>query len=176
MKQGIGLALGLALMMGSAGFAQEGEDQNRVDSKSNWSIFVNEDPQQCWVVSAPEKTENTRDGRVVSVRRGDILLFAAYRPDDSVEGEISFTGGYPFADGSTVTLEVGDATFELFTQGEWAWPPTNGDDAKIVVALKRGAEAVLTGRSSRGTQTEDTFSLIGFTDALEDAERRCAQG
>ena len=39
--------------------------------------------------------------------------------------------------------------------------------------MKRGAEAVLTARSSRGTQTVDTFSLLGFTAAVEDAEERC---
>ena len=44
---------------------------------------------------------------------------------------------------------------------------------KIVTAMKRGTEAVLTARSERGTQTKDTFSLLGFTAAIEDAETRC---
>ena len=39
--------------------------------------------------------------------------------------------------------------------------------------MKRGAEAVLTARSARGTQTKDTFSLLGFTAAIEDADKRC---
>jgi hypothetical protein len=124
-------------------------------------------------VSSPKQTVNTRDGNVVSVRRGDILLFVTYRPGASVAGEVSFTGGYPFADGSTVTLEISGNTFELFTDGEWAWPASAAEDAKITTAMKRGAEAVLTARSSRGTQTQDTFSLLGFTAATEEAERRC---
>jgi hypothetical protein len=33
---------------------------------------------------------------------------------------------------------------------------------------------VVTGVSGRGTQTQDTFSLLGFTAAIEDAEKRCA--
>ncbi len=153
--------------------AQDSGEQEKVGSRTNWSIFVNEDPKQCWIVSAPEKTENTRDGRAVSVRRGDILLFTTYRPGDNVSGEISFTGGYPFAEGSFVTLEVGDAKFEFFTQGEWAWPADPADDAKIIASLKRGTDATLSARSSRGTSTKDTFSLLGFTDALADAETRC---
>jgi hypothetical protein len=32
---------------------------------------------------------------------------------------------------------------------------------------------VLTGRSGRGTQTRDTFSLDGFTAAMTEAEARC---
>jgi hypothetical protein len=39
-----------------------------------------------------------------SVRRGDILLFVTFRPGKP--GEISFTGGYPFAGGSTVDVTV----------------------------------------------------------------------
>jgi invasion protein IalB len=54
-----------------------------------------------------------------------------------------------------------------------AWAASPQDDQSIVTAMKRGAEAVLTARSSRGTQTEDTFSLLGFTAAVEDAETRC---
>jgi len=90
-----------------------------------------------------------------------------------VQGQITFTGGYPFADGSTVNMKIGDDEFELFTEGEWAWPATTEDDAKILAAMKRGIDAVLTARSTRGTQTKDTFSLLGYTAAVEEAEKRC---
>jgi hypothetical protein len=157
----------------TAAAAQE-ESTNRVAAQTDWSVFVENDPQECWGVSAPKQTVNTRNGQPVSVRRGDILLFVSYRPAGGVNGEVSFTGGYPFADGSTVTLAVGDTSFELFTDGEWAWPASPGDDARILTAMKRGTNAVLTARSARGTQTQDTFSLLGFTAAAEEAERRCA--
>ena len=68
----------------------------------------------------------------------------------------------------------GGNEFELFTEGEWAWPASPQDDAKIITAMKRGATAVLTARSARGTITKDTFSLLGFTAAVEDAEKRCS--
>ncbi len=107
------------------------------------------------------------------VRRGDILLFVFYRPGASVSGQVAFTGGYPFASGSTVTMDISGNTFEMFTEGEWAWPATTDDDSKIITAMKRGANAVLSGRSGRGTNTKDTFSLLGFTAAVEDAAKRC---
>ncbi|NDI14240.1 MAG: hypothetical protein EBZ20_12735 [Rhodobacteraceae bacterium] len=53
-----------------------------------------------------------------------------------------------------------------------AWA-NQGEDAKIIAAMKKGAKAKLTARSSRGTRTEDTFSLLGFTAAVEDADKRC---
>lgn len=150
------------------------EETNRVAADTDWAVFEGDDPKECWAVSAPKETVNTRDGRVVSVRRGDVLLFVTYRPAQSVAGEISFTGGYPFAEGSTATLDISGTTFELFTEGEYAWPATPADDAKIVTALKRGANAVVTARSSRGTETKDTFSLLGATSMIEDAETRCS--
>ena len=42
-----------------------------------------------------------------------------------------------------------------------------------MTAMKRGADAVVTARSTRGTQTKDTFSLIGATAMIENAEKRC---
>ena len=164
-------AIVAALTAGSA-WAQE-TSENKVGENTAWSVFEDNDPRECWAVSSPTKTVNTRDGREVSVRRSDILLMTFYRPDAGVSGQVTFTGGYPFAKGSTVNLDVGGSEFELFTEGEWAWPASSADDAKIIAALKRGADAVMTARSARGTITKDTFSLLGFTAAVEEADKRC---
>ncbi len=163
--------LAAATFLAAPAMAQE--STNRVAAETDWSVFVEESPRACWSVSAPKETVNTRDGQIVSVRRGDILLFVSFRPDQDVAGEISFTGGYPFAPDSTVSVEVGDQTFQLFTSGDWAWPASAEDDGRLRDAFRRGAQAVITGRSARGTTTQDTFSLFGFTAALEEAERRC---
>lgn len=161
-----------ALLAASTAAAQD--STNRVAAETDWSVFVESDPMECWSVSAPKETVNTRDGRVVAVRRGDILLFVTFRPGGNADGEISFTGGYPFANGSTVRVDIGDDAFEMFTDGEWAWPASESDDARMMTAMKRGVNAVVTARSSRGTQTKDTFSLLGFTAAVEEAARRCS--
>lgn len=168
-----GLSLGLAVAVtATASLAQE--STNRVGAKTDWSIFVENDPTQCWVVSAPKETVNTRDGRVVAVRRGDIYMFVSFWPEQAETGEVSFMGGYPFAEDSTVNLTVGSDEFELFTDGEVAWSRSADDDRQIAAAMKRGVEATLVGRSTRGTRTSDTFSLMGFTDAYEDAQSRCS--
>lgn len=169
------LVAGLSLAVMATAVSAQQQSSNRVAAKTDWSVFVEDNPTECWSVSAPKETVNTQDGRAVAVRRGDILLFVFYRPAAGVKGQLTFTGGYPFADGSTVNLKVGESTFELFSDGEWAWPATAEDDAKIITAMKRGTDAVLTGRSGRGTQTKDTFSLLGFTAAVEDAAKRCSK-
>lgn len=156
-----------------AGGAAAQVSTNRVAAETDWTVFVESEPAECWGVSQPKETVNTRGGEVVSVQRGDILLFVTYRPQDDVQGEISFTGGYPFAEGSTVTMQIGDSSYELFTDGEWAWPASDAEDAAVVEAMKEGVQAVLTARSSRGTQTRDTFSLLGFSAAMDEAAQRC---
>ncbi|SIS66990.1 invasion associated locus B family protein [Phaeovulum vinaykumarii] len=146
---------------------------NRVAAETDWSVFVEGtgNARECWAVSVPKNTVNTRGGKPVDVRRGQILLFLTYRPGKP--GEVSFAGGYPFANGSTVKLEIGGKDFDLFTKGENAWAGSAEDDRAIIAAMKAGADAKLTARSTRGTQTEDTFSLLGFTAASEEAETRC---
>ncbi|WP_238941352.1 invasion associated locus B family protein [Jannaschia sp. Os4] len=162
-----------ALIAGAGTLAGAQESTNRVGTETDWSIFVEDSPTQCWIVSAPKSVKNTRDGREVAARRGDIRMFVSYWPGNDRKGEVSVTGGYPYRDGSTVQLAIGSTTFELFTDGELAWAASPTDDQRIVTAMKRGAQAVVTGTSGRGTRTEDTFSLLGFTAAVEDAETRC---
>lgn len=167
-------ALSLALGLAAAALPAQAQDStNQVAVKTDWSVFAEDNPKECWGVTAPKESVNTRDGKPVSVQRSEIRLFVTFRPGDGAKGEISFTGGYPFAPGSTVKVDVDGKAFDLFVEGEWAWPGSAEDDAALLAALKRGSNAVMTARSARGTQTVDTFSLSGFTAALAEAEGRC---
>jgi hypothetical protein len=175
MMSGWGRAVGAGMLVCAATAAGAQESTNRVTTISDWNVFTEdasgELPKQCWGVSKPVETVNTRDGQPAQVRRDDILLFVTFTPGKA--GEISFTGGYPFADGSTVDVTVDGTAFQMFTEGEWAWTGSPDEDQKLLAALKAGSTATLNARSGRGTQTADTFSLRGFTAAMEDAEKRC---
>ncbi len=144
---------------------------------SDWSVFVASNPKECYIASTPKSSAAKRDGKTVQVERGDIRLFVSFRPAEKVSNEVSFTGGYPFKDGSSVGLSIGSDKFSLSPgkedSNQWAWTDPS-DDSRVVAALRRGATAKLTGTSSRGTDTEDTFSLSGFTAAVEDAAARCS--
>lgn len=168
-------AICLATFAAGPVLAQSAE---RVAAHTDWAVFVAGNPKECYIVAPPTTTVARRDGSTVEVERGDIRLFVAFRPGESVENEVSFTGGYPFRSGSTVELEIGGQAFDM-APGEgdstqWAWTDVS-DDASAVAALRQGATATITGVSSRGTTTIDTFSLMGFTAAVTDAEARCAQ-
>jgi hypothetical protein len=169
----VAIAAGLlALMAAGSGAAAE----TRVDAKADWSVFRSDgSAKECWIVSAPTGWKAVRGTQEVTsdVRRGDILLMVAVRPGDNVKNEVSYTSGYPFRTNSPVKVDIGSDGHELFTEGEWAWMASPAEDDRIVEHMKKGVTAVVTGISTRGTQTIDTFSLRGFTAALEAAQALC---
>jgi hypothetical protein len=156
-------------------FAQETPETN-IDAKRDWSVFrASGEPKECWIVTIPSSSEATRNGEKVTPDRGDILLMVTNRPGTNTQGEISFKSGYPIKENSTVNLRVGSASFELFIDGEWAWPANPEEDQKVIAAMQRGASAVATAVSERGTTTVDNFSLLGFSAAMESAQTMCKE-
>lgn len=141
-------------------------------SEGDWTAFGGSDPKECWAVSPPKSSKNTdAEGNPKDVTRSDIRLYIAYRPGQN--GEISFQGGYPFAPDSTVDVTIGSGKFKLFTEGENAWTGSPDEDAKLIAALRGGSEAVISGRSARGTRTVDSFSLKGITAMTNKAKETC---
>ena len=170
------IALLVGILTGVVGPGVAGaQTQQRIDAKKDWSIFQAgaEGQKVCWIVSQPTKTTAVRNGKTVSVNRGDIFLMVSIRPGDGVNNEVSYLSGYPFKKGSEVKAAVGKKKFTLFTEGENAWAPSAEDDAALIDAFQRGARAKVEGVSTRGTKTIDTFSLAGFTAALEAAASLC---
>ena len=165
--RGVAVAALMAALAAPA-FAAE---SRLLGSEGDWSAFGGDDPKECWAVSPPKSTKNTQDGKEVEVTRSDIRLYIAYRPGQAAE--VSFQGGYPFAPDSTVEVDVGGTKFRLFTEGENAWAGSPEEDSRLVAALRGGSSAVVTGRSARGTNTSDTFSLSGVTAATNKARDTC---
>ena len=166
------LSLVFALAFGQGALAQELTD--RVAVYDDWGVYEVKDPKTCWVGSLPipDKTRNTKNGQKVNVRRGDTLLYVTFTLSEGLVGVVSFTGGYTFDEKTKVTVVIDDQSFGLGAINEWAWIPPGAEGA-ILTAMKQGAFAVITGLSDKGTLTEDTFSLKGFTASVEDAEARC---
>jgi invasion protein IalB len=159
-------------MAATAVDAQQTTD--RVDAKRDWSVFTSDEGEKvCWIVTQPTTSIAKRDGKQVTVKRDPIYLMVAVRPAKGAKNEVSMVSGYPFKKGSTVGAKIGSDSYDLFTEGEGAWLASAEDDDRVVASMKRGATAVMTGMSERGTVTIDTFSLLGFTAALESARTLC---
>lgn len=168
--RGMAAFVTLSLAAATGAFAQD--STNVVATEGDWTVFAGDNPKECWAVSPPKSVQNTdAEGKPREVSRGDIRLYVAYRPGQ--EGEVSFSGGYPFAPDSTVEVNVGGTKFNLFTEGESAWTGSPADDAALIKALRAGSTVVVSARSARGTRTTDTFSLAGITAATNTARERC---
>lgn len=152
------------------------QDLEMVDSETDWSVYVDSATKVCFIVSQPTKSEARRGGQSVSVRRGDIRFHIAVIPGVNSTGEPSFMAGYPLKPDAAVEMKIGGDNFSLFpdskVNAEYAWPDPAQDKA-LVDSMKKGADAVVTGTSSRGTTTIDTFSLRGFTAAVNRAQELC---
>jgi invasion protein IalB len=172
-----GCAAALAVAAFVPGGPVQAQAAESVAVHTDWSVFTPANPRECYIVSPPTASVARRDNQVVQVNRDEVRLFVTFRPDEQVRGEVSFTSGYPFREGSNVRLIVGGETFTLGTgagaAGSWAWPASPEEDSRLIAAFRRGSDARVIGESARGTTTEDTFSLMGFTAALTDAELRC---
>ncbi|AUH32716.1 hypothetical protein [Paracoccus tegillarcae] len=164
--------IAIAVTAGGISTAQAQESTNVVATEDDWTVFAADNPKECWAVSPPRSSRNTdAEGNAKDVTRGDIRLYVAYRPGQ--EGEVSFSGGYPFAPDSTVEVDIGGAKYNLFTEGESAWTGSPTEDSKLIGSLRAGSSATIVGRSARGTVTTDTFSLAGITAATNTARSRC---
>ena len=61
----------------------------------------------------------------------------------------------------------------MYTQNDGAWVKNAAEEARLVDAMRKGAEVTVKGESSRGTKTTDQFSLKGISQALDRAASEC---
>jgi invasion protein IalB len=170
-------AVAAAFLSAVAGGAAAQTLEERIGGYRDWSVYEHGSgaDRVCWISTTPMNWEARRGGQRVEARRGGIYLNVAVRPGQGVANEPSFVAGYPLRDQPPVRVAIGDAEFDMFAVGEFAWPEDASADDSMVAAMRSGAQAVVTGVSSRGTTTVDTFSLMGFTAALDAARAACAE-
>ena len=123
----------------------------------------------CFALAKPGSSKTEPANRP----RDPAFLFISTRPGEKVKDEISLIIGYPIKPNTEVTAAVGAASFALHTQEDGAWVKSQPDEAKMLEAMRKGADVVVKGESGRGTRTTDTFSLKGISQALDRAAQEC---
>ena len=121
----------------------------------------------CYIASPPKKDEGNYS------KRGDILAIVTHRPASKSFNVVSIHAGYKYKKGSTAEVAIGGARFTLFTNAETAWANDTGDDRALVKNMRAGAKMIIHGKSWRGTETKDTYSLLGFTAAIRAINKAC---
>ena len=123
----------------------------------------------CFALAKPASSETSPPGRP----RDPAWLFVSTRPTEKVKEEVSVIIGYPFKANSDASVEVGTTNFAMYTQNDGAWVKNAAEEARLVEALRKGADVTVRGESGRGTKTTDVFSLKGASQALDRATQEC---
>jgi invasion protein IalB len=123
----------------------------------------------CFALAKPKTMKTEPEGR----KRDPSYVFVSTRPADKVKNEVSVIIGYPFKTNSDATAEVGTAKFAMYTRDDGAWIKNAGEEARMVDAMRKGADLTVKGTSGRGTQSTDQYSLKGLAQALDKIEQEC---
>lgn len=166
MRRAVRVASVIGILSCTPAFAQEA---TLLEKFKDWSAYATTgNPKVCFVVSQP--TASLPKG----VRRGPIYFYISRYPADQVTNEVSVKMGYPFAPGAKATVTIGSDKFEMFTKEEGAFVEKQEDETKLLDAMKGDTTMKIEGRSARGTDTSDEYSLGGLAEALDRIAKECA--
>ena len=162
-------ALWLVLAWLASGGPAWAQAIERLEDATDWSAFryAEGDASVCYMASQPKKDEGDYQNR------GEIYAIITHRPAEKRVGEVSIVAGYTYKEESEVEVKIGSKSWDLFTDGTNAWAPTAEEDIALVKAMKGGSSMIIKGTSSRGTETTDTYSLLGFSKAYAAISKAC---
>ena len=123
----------------------------------------------CFALAKPATSKTNPPNRP----RDPAYAFVSTRPAEKVFNEVSIMIGYTLKPGSESTLEVGGASYAMYTQGDGLWIKNAAEEGRMVEAMRRSADVVVKGVSAKGTETVDTFSLKGLSQALDRIAQDC---
>ena len=133
--------------------------------RGSWTLSKNDD--WCYIGSLPIKSDLPE-----TKKRGDhyILVYKIIGSDENI---VQVEAGYQYNLDEDIVVTIDNTSFKFYStedSSETAW--TNNDE-KVVYAMKKGLVLVLSGQSSRGTITNDTYTLKGFTSAINKLNKDC---
>ncbi len=123
----------------------------------------------CFALAKPSSSKTNPPNRP----RDPAYAFVSTRPAEKVTNEVSIMIGYALKPGSESSLEVGGASYAMYTQGDGLWIKNAAEEERMVDAMRKSADVTVKGVSAKGTETTDTFSLKGLSQALDKLAQDC---
>ena len=150
--------------------ARSAEDLKSIGKFKDWETFTvtENDNKICFaqsipILRAPKKFE-----------RNPSRLFISFRPTESIKDEVSATSGYTFQKEKIVKAKTGKKTYDFFSREEFAWILDTEEEQRFIKAMKKASRVMIIGRTEKGKQTIDHYSLMGFTKAYDTAKKNCS--
>jgi invasion protein IalB len=126
----------------------------------------------CFALAKPSSSVDNPPNRRTAAN--PVYMFISTRPAEKVSNEVSvLVTGYEFKPNTEASVAVGASSFAMYTQKDGAWVKNAAEETKLIETMRKGTDVVIKATTSRGTQTTDTFSLKGITQAVDRAAQEC---
>ena len=134
----------------------------------NWESFTAETDKGkiCFAQTTPTKRAPS------SIQRSQSKLFVTFRPSEDIKDEVSLTSGHDYKT-STVTAASGKKRYSLFSQKNFAWLLDDQEEKNFIKLMKRATNLIIKARTTKGAETTDHYSMMGFTKAYNTAKKTC---
>ena len=146
-----------------------GNEIKKIGKFKDWETITikKENELICFAQSKPVLQSPKADKR-------ESRLFVSFRPNEKISDEISITAGYDFNKKNKITAKSGNNIFRFdISQENFAWITQNSIEKKLIKIMKKGSRLMITGYNSKGSQTIDHYSILGFTKAYSTAKKSC---
>ena len=96
-----------------------------------------------------------------------------YKMVGNKDSIIQIEAGYNYKLNQDIVIKIDNTNYKFYTTEDAADSAWTDDDVKVISAMKKGLKLVITGKSSRGTVTNDNYTLKGFTSAFNQLTKNC---
>ena len=144
----------------------------------------------CYISAEPKSREPG------AAKAEKAYAFISERPAERVRNEVSFVMGFELATADDLkeakkakkpkkrgddapaapgapTATIGETAFALTPVGSALWVKNAAEEGKVLDEMKKGSNLVIAATSKKGRATTDTYSLAGFSQAVEKALKDC---
>jgi hypothetical protein len=155
----------------AAAAAAGGSEPTLIGQYGTWGAYMAtpNGKKVCFALAKPTSSKTNPANRP----RDPAYAFISTRPAEKVFNEVSIMIGYVLKPGSESTLEVGGASYAMYTQGDGLWIKNAAEEERMVDAMRKAADVTIKGVSAKGTETTDVFSLKGLSQALDRVAQDC---
>ena len=133
--------------------------------KGSWTFI--KDDEYCYIGSIPIETDLPKEKK-----RGDTYILV-YKMVGNKNSIIQVEAGYNYKLNKDIIVKIDNTNYKFYTTEDVSDSAWTDDDDKIIFAMKKGLELVITGESSRGTIINDAYTLKGFTSAFNQLTKDC---
>ena len=135
----------------------------------NWESFTAQTDKGkiCFAQTIPTKRAPA------SIKREKSKLFVTFRPSENIKDEVSMTSGHDYKS-STVTASSGKKRYSFFSQKNFAWLLDDQEERGFIKTMKKATNVIVKARTTKGAETTDHYSMMGFTKAYNAAKKSCS--